>query len=853
MSELRGNELFGEIREGGTDMGSEEAPRRELPRGLELEDEERASTNPEQEGVPQDRKPEPQETKNARLLEAVNARVPALGLRASVPAVVAALDDGADINCHDELENTPLHIAAARKDDAVVRELCSRGADVTRKNYIGQTPLAILEELSNKGKDIPYVQIENRLREKMQSAAKAAYVIPPGEFKSGPRPPLHPYDILQGSFSHPAHLATFPNSQLAAQDVAVVAAAAAIIPEDRSESVESRGRVAHDADGAAVPAAAVPRPDASAIAASLHPQVDLSIAEVAALRAAVAAAPSSDASASRSEADDGAGLTNYEWANERLLQALKKLHDAESHGNDLEASALESIRVKVEQALAEGANPNMLVEENQHILFLGMVLAGNKFLDLRFKLAALLISHHAEDYLSFTQNRQTPLLQTLLWDGYEESAFFLIAKGWDINVRHAPENYTALHWALGRGNTQLAQKLIDRGARLDVIDRDGKTPLDIAKELNIINRLKIPSTEIKSDKSEKKIVTPKPEIDADQMLFDAIRAGDIDKVKYALGKGGNPNRFVRAKDGRKHHVSLLTLALYQGNSQSPPSFAVADELRRAGAKFYANARGYSPLYWMVEEDLAPAVNYLINLPGCNIHRATHAGETPLHAAMRNQNEEIIKLLLNAGADPDRENQEGESPRDIAKDMEMEYLLEKCPPLGEAMADGASQPEQSQPILAFADPEQKQSVPRKVIERKSRGQMEAALGSIQPARGVEFSSIRPEPEVAHSSSLHPLLSVASTGPSNQQAEAAVPRAIPEEGERRARSEEIKSGKKRPASTQQDYNGLRFHSRKGGRFVDSGAAEREAAGPAPKRRKEDDALPAFPESGEEPKSP
>ncbi len=79
---------------------------------------------------------------------------------------------------------------------------------------------------------------------------------------------------------------------------------------------------------------------------------------------------------------------------------------------------------------------------------------------------------------------------------------------------------------------------------------------------------------------------------------------------------------------------------------------------------YAASRGYLELIEVLIKASPGSVNYKIK-----------DGSTPLHMAIyRRQNESIIEALVDAGADPDILNNEGDTPRQLAKERGFEDWL-----------------------------------------------------------------------------------------------------------------------------------------------------------------------------------
>lgn len=56
-------------------------------------------------------------------------------------------------------------------------------------------------------------------------------------------------------------------------------------------------------------------------------------------------------------------------------------------------------------------------------------------------------------------------------------------KGAAVDVVITNNGYTPLHWAVSRGHANVAEALVQAGARLDMPDKKGRTPMDIARQV----------------------------------------------------------------------------------------------------------------------------------------------------------------------------------------------------------------------------------------------------------------------------------------------------------------------------------------------------------------------------------
>jgi ankyrin repeat protein len=65
-------------------------------------------------------------------------------------------------------------------------------------------------------------------------------------------------------------------------------------------------------------------------------------------------------------------------------------------------------------------------------------------------------------------------------DSWMEAVQYCLELGADVNAVENRKGYTALHGAASRGDDEMVQYLVDRGARVDVLGKDGNSPADMA-------------------------------------------------------------------------------------------------------------------------------------------------------------------------------------------------------------------------------------------------------------------------------------------------------------------------------------------------------------------------------------
>lgn len=142
------------------------------------------------------------------------------------------------------------------------------------------------------------------------------------------------------------------------------------------------------------------------------------------------------------------------------------------------------------------------------------------------------------------------------------------------------------------------------------------------------------------------------------VLLHALRRCNWERVEQLLKRGANPN--VSFPDGR----SALRFALDEMRAGScNAGYSISDMLVSYGAKFGDRDKARSYLHDMFKRrgarDLEPAA-LSESLP-LDFHFAAHPEETPLTLALKKEDLALIKLLLDAGANPNFHAPRGLTP------------------------------------------------------------------------------------------------------------------------------------------------------------------------------------------------
>jgi hypothetical protein len=209
----------------------------------------------------------------------------------------------------------------------------------------------------------------------------------------------------------------------------------------------------------------------------------------------------------------------------------------------------------------------------------------------------------------------------------------------------------------------------------------------------------------------------------DEELFEAVKKGDIDRVRELLAKGANVNTRDRHKDSWTYAQTPLHAAAHEGHTY------VARLLLEHGADlnardkygftplFYAaggghidivsillehgadvNARdktGNTPLHHVALLGKAVVTKLLLEL-GADVNARDEYGWTPLHSAALRGNADVARLLLEHGADPSIRDKEGKTPLDVARERgheEVARVIEEFVKRRKSVGVGAVAPQE----------------------------------------------------------------------------------------------------------------------------------------------------------------
>ena len=225
--------------------------------------------------------------------------------------------------------------------------------------------------------------------------------------------------------------------------------------------------------------------------------------------------------------------------------------------------------------------------------------------------------------------------------------FLLEQKGNDVNkITHDARTY--VFWAANRGNVEVVEYLISKGARLDMEDSHGSTPIGFAANGGQTNT-KVYDALIKGGADIKK----KNQEGASLLLSGIANDKDFTLTNYFISKG------LSLKDTDAAGNTAFNYVAKTGNIELMKS------LIQKGVKYNNNAMIMAAQGGRGSSNPIEVYQYLesLNLKPTYVNSN---GENVLHAIARKPNQEaIIKYFLSRGVDVNQADQDGNTPFSIA--------------------------------------------------------------------------------------------------------------------------------------------------------------------------------------------
>lgn len=325
----------------------------------------------------------------------------------------------------------------------------------------------------------------------------------------------------------------------------------------------------------------------------------------------------------------------------------------------------------------------------------------------KLSMAELLIKYGA-NINAFDKHGRTPLCLTVDDSSKRPMTELLLSKGAGVDARRSDQSWTPLAWALRKYEPSMAKLMIDHGADPNLAV-DGNYPImfalaidDESMELSKLLIEKGARLDVKTSRDEtpfmvragKKNATPEqlqwliskgadPKgADSDghsALIFSAGRAGNLETLKYLLSLGiydinasdeeGNTPILLFQRKNAEDLQQLIDLGCdpHRLNKKGSGLMQqVAVSLSEA-ARHKADKKAETAAEGAAEWEKALAEFYVLLRSKVSINSKNQKGWTPLMWSVRMLAPlEVVKLMVEAGADPKVTTPEGESALSLAQ-------------------------------------------------------------------------------------------------------------------------------------------------------------------------------------------
>jgi ankyrin repeat protein len=247
---------------------------------------------------------------------------------------------------------------------------------------------------------------------------------------------------------------------------------------------------------------------------------------------------------------------------------------------------------------------------------------------------------------------QKEALANLIQEGNRKAALAQIRAGADVNEAQ-PDGTRPIHWAVYRVDYELLDALVGRKAKVDVANEFGSTPLAEAAKLadarmvrTLLDAGARPDT---------------PNQDGETALMLAIKTGELPVVQMLIQAGAN----VNARETFHNQTALMWAAaapknggamvklLFSKDADARPRALYSDWASQITSEPRAQYRpvgGLTALLYAARGGCFECVEAMIG-GGVDVNVPTPEGVSPLMIALDNEHNEIARLLLDRGANP----------------------------------------------------------------------------------------------------------------------------------------------------------------------------------------------------------
>ncbi len=232
----------------------------------------------------------------------------------------------------------------------------------------------------------------------------------------------------------------------------------------------------------------------------------------------------------------------------------------------------------------------------------------------------------------------------------------------DVNAPEA-DGTTALAWAAHANDVETVQLLLKAGANAKSANRYGVTPLAEAATYGsaaLIEALLKAAADVNTLATEK----------GETVLMTASRAGNVDAVRVLLDHGADANAKENFRGqtslmwaAAENHPEVIRLLLAHGADpkvRSSDRDTTPPKLMAGTPAAPISRGGLTALIFAARQGSIESAKTLIEA-GADINQGDADGNTPLLIAILNNHDELSLMLIDKGADVNAANKDGRSP------------------------------------------------------------------------------------------------------------------------------------------------------------------------------------------------